>query len=137
MLRLLRRALAGVLLIVSAAHAQTVLTWEQVRERFRDNNPNLAAARVAVEESKAQEITAFLRPNPDLTVSTDGTQLTPYQGVWRPLPVASFCPASVICMNASTSGNCGVTALAAEPPLHPPRWKIRTVRFSSICEARS
>ena len=76
MLRLLGRALAGFLLIVSAAHAQTVLTWEQVRERFRANNPNLAAARMAVEESKAQEITAYLRPNPEATATLD--QLDPF-----------------------------------------------------------
>jgi outer membrane protein, heavy metal efflux system len=92
MLRLLGRALAGFLLIVSAAHAQTVLTWEQVRERFRAQNPNLAASRVGVDESKAQEITAYLRPNPDLTVSTDGTQLTPYRGVWRPFAGTQFSP---------------------------------------------
>jgi outer membrane protein, heavy metal efflux system len=90
--RLLGRALAGFLLIVSAAHAQTVLTWEQVRERFRAQNPNLAASRVGVDESKAQEITAYLRPNPDLTVSTDGTQLTPYRGVWRPFAGTQFSP---------------------------------------------
>ena len=90
--RLLGRALAGFLLIVSAAHAQTVLTWEQVRERFRARNPNLAAGRVGVDESKAQEITAYLRPNPDLTVSTDGTQLTPYRGVWRPFAGTQFSP---------------------------------------------
>jgi cobalt-zinc-cadmium efflux system outer membrane protein len=92
MLRLLGRALAGFLLIVSAAHAQTVLTWEQVRERFRAQNPNLAASRVGVDESKAQEITAYLRPNPDLTVATDGTQLTPYRGVWRPFAGTQFSP---------------------------------------------
>jgi cobalt-zinc-cadmium efflux system outer membrane protein len=92
MLRLLARALAGVLLIFSAAHAQTVLTWEQVRERFRAQNPNLAASRVGVDESKAQEITAYLRPNPDLTVSTDGTQLIPYQGVWRPFAGTQLSP---------------------------------------------
>jgi len=92
MLRLLGRALAGFLLIVSAAHAQTVLTWEQVRERFRAQNPNLAASRVGVDESKAQEITAYLRPNPDLTVSTDGTQLTPYRGVYRPFAGTQFSP---------------------------------------------
>jgi cobalt-zinc-cadmium efflux system outer membrane protein len=90
--RLFGRALAGFLLIVSAAHAQTVLTWEQVRERFRAQNPNLAASRVGVDESKAQEITAYLRPNPDLTVSTDGTQLTPYQGVYRPFAGTQFSP---------------------------------------------
>ena len=90
--RLLGRALAGFLLIVSAAHAQTVLTWEQVRERFRANNPNLAASRVGVDESRAQELTAFLRPNPDLTMSTDGTQLTPYRGVYRPFAGTQFSP---------------------------------------------
>lgn len=93
MLRLLGRALAGFMLIVAAAHAQTALTWEQVRERFRAQNPNLAAGRVGVDESKAQEITAYLRPNPDLTVSTDGTQLAPYQGVWRPFAGTQFSPA--------------------------------------------
>ena len=76
MLRLLGRALAGFLLIVAAAHAQTALTWEQVRERFRANNPNLAASRVAVEESKAQEITAYLRPNPEATATLD--QIDPF-----------------------------------------------------------
>jgi len=74
--RLLGRALAGFLLIVSAAHAQTALTWEQVRGRFRNKNPNLAASRVAVEESKAQEITAYLRPNPEATATLD--QIDPF-----------------------------------------------------------
>ena len=74
--RLWGRALAGFLLIVSAASAQTTLTWEQVRERFRANNPNLAASRVAVEESRAQEITAYLRPNPEATATLD--QIDPF-----------------------------------------------------------
>lgn len=74
--RLLGRALAGFLLVVSAAQAQTALTWEQVRERFRANNPSLAAARVAVEESKAQEITGYLRPNPEATATLD--QIDPF-----------------------------------------------------------
>ena len=86
------RELAALLLVASAAQAQTVLTWEQVRERFRAQNPNLAASRVGVDESKAQEITAYLRPNPDLTVSTDGTQLTPYRGVYRPFAGTQFSP---------------------------------------------
>src|SRR6202171_3208214 len=92
MLRHFWRAFAGFLVVVSAAHAQTALTWGQVRERFRVNNPNLAAGRVAVDESRAQEITAYLRPNPDFTMATDGTQLTPYQGVWRPFTGTQFSP---------------------------------------------
>ena len=82
--RLIGRALAGFLLAVSAVHAQTALTWEQVRERFQANNPNLAASRVAVDESKAQEVTAYLRPNPDATATLD--QLDPFSAnPYRPL----------------------------------------------------
>jgi cobalt-zinc-cadmium efflux system outer membrane protein len=84
MLRLNGRALAGFLVIAAAADAQTPLSWEQIRERFRANNPTLKAARLSIDESQAQEITAYLRPNPDIGLLADGTQLVPQQGVWRP-----------------------------------------------------
>jgi cobalt-zinc-cadmium efflux system outer membrane protein len=90
--RLIGRALAGFLLAVSVGSAQTALTWEQVRERFRANNPNLTAGRVGVEQSRAQEITAFLRPNPDLTFTTDGTQISRFEGVWRPFAGTQVSP---------------------------------------------
>ena len=45
---------------------------------------------MGVDESKAQEITAYLRPNPNLTISADGTQVTPYRGVWRPFAGTQF-----------------------------------------------
>jgi cobalt-zinc-cadmium efflux system outer membrane protein len=64
--------------------AQTVVTWRQVREHFEATNPTLKAAQLTIDESRATEVTAFLRPNPELTLATDGTQLTRYQGVWRP-----------------------------------------------------
>jgi outer membrane protein, heavy metal efflux system len=38
-----------------------------------------------VDESRAAEVTAYLRPNPDLTVTADGFQIAPNQGIWRPL----------------------------------------------------
>jgi cobalt-zinc-cadmium efflux system outer membrane protein len=60
------------------------LTWEQVRERFETSNPTLLAGKLNVDESKAQEITAFLRPNPTLTLLADGTQIAPHKGVWQP-----------------------------------------------------
>jgi cobalt-zinc-cadmium efflux system outer membrane protein len=60
------------------------LTWQDIKNRFEAANPTLRAARLSVDESKAQEITAYLRPNPEFTFATDGSQLTPYQGVWRP-----------------------------------------------------
>ncbi len=66
------------------APAPTPLTWEQVRQRFEQNNPTLLAGKLGIDESKAQEITAYLRPNPGFTVLKDGTQIAPYQGVWQP-----------------------------------------------------
>ncbi len=67
------------------APVPTPLSWEQVRQRFEQNNPTLRAGQIGINESKAQEITAFLRPNPNFTLSTDGTQTARYKGVWRPL----------------------------------------------------
>src|SRR5258708_38178654 len=67
------------------APAPTPLTWEQVRQRFEQNNPALLAGKLGIDESKAQEITAYLRPNPGFTLLTDGTQIAPYRGVWHPL----------------------------------------------------
>ena len=58
----------------------TPMTWEQVRQRFEQNNPTLLAGKLNIDESKAQEITAFLRPNPQFTVSSDGTQVIPTSG---------------------------------------------------------
>jgi cobalt-zinc-cadmium efflux system outer membrane protein len=60
------------------------LTWEQVRNRFEANNPTLLADKLNIDESRAQEITAFLRPNPTFTLTADGTQIAPDNGVWRP-----------------------------------------------------
>ena len=64
--------------------AQRSFTWPEIRDRFQSSNPTLRALEIGIDESKAQEITAYLRPNPDFTLATDGTQLAPYQGVWRP-----------------------------------------------------
>lgn len=67
-----------------AAVAQTALTWEQVRGRFEAANPSLKAAELNIDESRAAEITAYLRPNPDFSLSADGLQASPNQGVWQP-----------------------------------------------------
>jgi cobalt-zinc-cadmium efflux system outer membrane protein len=66
------------------AQTPAPLTWEQVRLRFELNNPTLLADKLNIDESRAQEITAFLRPNPQFTLTADGTQLAPDKGVWRP-----------------------------------------------------
>jgi cobalt-zinc-cadmium efflux system outer membrane protein len=62
--------------------AQQVFTWQEIRDKFEAGNPTLRAAELGISESRAQEITAYLRPNPDFTLSTDGTQLAPSQGKW-------------------------------------------------------
>jgi outer membrane protein, heavy metal efflux system len=67
-------------------------TWEQVKDRFQLDNPTLLADKLSVDESRAQEITAFLRPNPTFTMSVDGTQIAPENGVWRPFAGTSESP---------------------------------------------
>jgi cobalt-zinc-cadmium efflux system outer membrane protein len=64
--------------------AAQLWTWDQVKDRFATNNPTLLAGFLNVDELKAQEITAHLRPNPDFTFSADGTQIAPSHGVWQP-----------------------------------------------------
>jgi cobalt-zinc-cadmium efflux system outer membrane protein len=86
----MRPFLAGTFALVLAARlsaqgqASRALTWAETRDKFEMTNQTLQAARLAVEESRQQEITAYLRPNPDLNLSTDGTQLSPYNGGWKP-----------------------------------------------------
>jgi outer membrane protein, heavy metal efflux system len=73
MLRRIWRALGLPLLILggsSTSFAQA-LSWEQVHERFLANNPNVLASRIFIREAQANEITAGLRPNPQLGVVLD------------------------------------------------------------------
>src|SRR5260370_22043066 len=68
----------------SSANAQKALTWNEVRARFETNNPTLLADKVSIDETKAQQITAYLRQNPQLTLAADGTQIASDKGVWKP-----------------------------------------------------
>jgi cobalt-zinc-cadmium efflux system outer membrane protein len=67
------------------AYCQQPLTWDQVKAKFVTINPALKADALNVDEMKAEEVTAFLRPNPQLTFAADGTQLLRHNGVWQPL----------------------------------------------------
>jgi cobalt-zinc-cadmium efflux system outer membrane protein len=51
--------------------AQTPLTWQEVRARFEGNNPTLQAGQIGIDESRAAEITAYLRPNPQGSLTLD------------------------------------------------------------------
>lgn len=66
------------------AGSQQSLTWGQVKARFEAANPALKADALSVDEMKAAETTAFLRPNPQFTFATDSTQIAPHNGVWKP-----------------------------------------------------
>jgi outer membrane protein, heavy metal efflux system len=78
-------ALVSVLLCLGLpALAQQGLTWEQAKARFESNNPALKADADNVDEMRAEEITAYLRPNPQFTLTADGTQIAPHDGVWTP-----------------------------------------------------
>jgi outer membrane protein, heavy metal efflux system len=71
-------------LVVTRGSAQTPLTWQQIKDKFEASNPTLKAAQASIAESRASEVTAFLRPNPSFSLSVDGVQVTP-NGAWRPL----------------------------------------------------
>jgi cobalt-zinc-cadmium efflux system outer membrane protein len=71
--------------LTTVASAQSALSWEQVKAKFEAVNPVLKADAANVDEMKAEEITAFLRPNPQFTVAVDGTQIAPHDGVWTPV----------------------------------------------------
>jgi cobalt-zinc-cadmium efflux system outer membrane protein len=77
-------AVAVLLVCAAGASAQQVLTWDQVKAKFEASNPVLKADQSNVDELRAEEITAYLRPNPSFTLSEDGTQIAPHEGIWRP-----------------------------------------------------
>jgi cobalt-zinc-cadmium efflux system outer membrane protein len=75
------------LTLAHAGFAQQALTWPQVRAKFEASNPTLRAAQIGIDESKAQEVTAYLRPNPDVTGAID--QIDPFtSNPYRPLGFA-------------------------------------------------
>jgi cobalt-zinc-cadmium efflux system outer membrane protein len=86
-------AVAAVILLSSIlGSAQQALTWDEVKSKFEAANPTLRADALSVDEVKAQEITAYLRPNPQFTFSADGTQIAPNDGHWVPFSGTQYQP---------------------------------------------
>jgi cobalt-zinc-cadmium efflux system outer membrane protein len=56
-----------------------IYTWQELKEKFQAANPTLRAGQVNIDEARAMEVTAFLRPNPDLSVSLDQFNFHPAQ----------------------------------------------------------
>ncbi len=82
------RLCAGLLLaggcLAQTATPPRALTWQEIEAKFKANNPTLLAGQVNVDESRADEITAYLRPNPDVSLGLD--QLTFFHNnPYRPL----------------------------------------------------
>ncbi len=88
--RVLRRLALAFLLLAclhQPARAQSAYTWQQIRDKFEAANPTLQAARIGIDESRADEITAYLRPNPNITAGLD--QIDPFTGnPYRPFAFA-------------------------------------------------
>jgi cobalt-zinc-cadmium efflux system outer membrane protein len=75
------------------AHAQVPglaagapLTWPEIRARCEANNLTLQAGRLGIEEARAGEVTANLRPNPQVSLSVDqfrivGNATDPFQNL--------------------------------------------------------
>ncbi len=80
-------ALAAVLAAACQMPAvgQQSYTWQQIREKFLAVNPTLRASRIGIDEAKAQEITAYLRPNPNATLAGDQFEPFVFNPVSRPL----------------------------------------------------
>jgi cobalt-zinc-cadmium efflux system outer membrane protein len=78
------RAVLLAALCLPGVLAQHAYTWQELRDRFQTENPTLRAAKLAVDESRASETTAYLRPNPGMTATLD--QIDPFStNPYRPL----------------------------------------------------
>jgi cobalt-zinc-cadmium efflux system outer membrane protein len=76
------------------ARAQKPLTWPEVRDKFEAANPTLRAGQIGIDESRAEEVTAYLRPNPNLTLTAD--QIDPFPGGTPHGPLAYLLPLASI-----------------------------------------
>src|ERR1035437_2885341 len=83
-------AIAGA--VPSRAFAQQPLTWQQVKDRFEATNPTLRASRIGIDQASAEDVTAYLRPNPDMTTTLGQIapfNANPYRPFGSALPLLS------------------------------------------------
>lgn len=87
-------ALAVAVCFVNGAFAQQkAFTWQELRDKFEAVNPTLRAGQLNINESKAEEVTAYLRPNPDFTTFVDQVDLfsgNPYRPFAYTFPSVAF-----------------------------------------------
>jgi outer membrane protein, heavy metal efflux system len=76
-MRLAWRISVGCVLVSSAAvrimaqAPRPAATWAEIRDQFLSTNPTLQAGQIGVDESRAAETTAYLRPNPQWSLTLD------------------------------------------------------------------
>ena len=81
MQRFIRRLCCGMFcsaILAGNTFAQQALTWQEIRARFEVANPSLRAGQIGIDESRANETTAYLRPNPNFSILAD--QIDPFPG---------------------------------------------------------
>src|SRR5215467_8406966 len=78
----------------TSCYAQKALTWQEVRDKFEAANPSLRAGQIGVDESRANETTANLRPKPNLTLLAD--QINPFPGGPDHGPFAFLLPSATV-----------------------------------------
>jgi outer membrane protein, heavy metal efflux system len=89
-----------VISVSAAAFAQqTSFTWEQIRDRFLIANPTLLAQAQSIESSRAAEITAGLRPNPQFQNDTSSATI----GIYQEFEIAGKRPARLESARLTTS----------------------------------
>ena len=70
------------LLLAGSVFAQGLppapLTWQDTEAKFRSSNPTLLAGQANIAEARADEVTAYLRPNPNLNIVADDLGLFTY-----------------------------------------------------------
>jgi outer membrane protein, heavy metal efflux system len=76
------------------AGTSQVWTWQQVKDRLELNNPTLLAGKLNIGELQAEEITAHLRPNPNLALLSD--QIDPFPGGPAHGPFAYWLPSATV-----------------------------------------
>jgi outer membrane protein, heavy metal efflux system len=69
-------------------------TWEQVKDRLELSNPTLLAGKLNISELQAEEITAHVRPNPQLGLLSD--QIDPFPGGPPHGPFSYWLPSATV-----------------------------------------
>lgn len=88
----MKKLICAALVLPLIAFGQAAFTWQDVKQKFEATNPTLLESKLNIDESRAQEITAYLRPNPDIGTGLDQVVLFSTQPsiatgaqVYRPL----------------------------------------------------